>query len=209
MTTQFSPEITDRSYGIIALRYISSNSLPTTTTTTTAPPPNSKTTEILLILQKTLSTEHHPSGSFWTLPKGHPEPSDQLNILSTAIRELFEETSLIITPSDILLWPQTQTQKGSSESNPIGPQQDGSFFETYVDERRKPGKQVRYWVAVARGEEGRNELVVQEKEVVTAAWYPWEEGIEMMRFKEGKEVLRRVRECLDDEGGKVEVGRTL
>jgi hypothetical protein len=99
------PPITDRSYGIVALRLKPSHSqsitaCPSITLTT-------KNAEVLLILQKTISPAYQ---SFWCFPKGHSEPSDA-SVLHAALRELEEETSLIVTKNDTLT--NTSTRQGS------------------------------------------------------------------------------------------------
>jgi isopentenyldiphosphate isomerase len=55
------------------------------------------------------------------------------------------------------------------------------------------GKEVRYWVALVRGEQ---ELKVQEMEVAGAEWMGWDEAENRISFESGKVMVRRVREGL-------------
>lgn len=55
------------------------------------------------------------------------------------------------------------------------------------------GKEVRYWVALVRGEQ---EVKVQEKEVEGAEWMGWDEAETKVTFESGRVMLRRAREGL-------------
>lgn len=59
------------------------------------------------------------------------------------------------------------------------------------------GKEVRYWVALVRGEQ---ELKVQEAEVAGAEWVGWDEAERRLSFESGKAMVRRAREGLGREG---------
>lgn len=169
MSRNPNPSIGDRSYGIIALRFLPS--LPPTATSNIKPTP--KTTQLLLIKQKTCLPVTNPP--FWTFPKGHAEPSD-VSLQHTAIRELREETGLQVDIGDIL-------------------ELHEEFREVYTNPIRKVGKEVRYWVALVKGGQG---LRVDENEVEEARWCRWDEAPGLITFNEGKEVLRRVGRALEE-----------
>src|SRR4051794_30609596 len=111
------PEIRDRSYGILALRYLPSliPSPSTSTPVPNLPPPTSKTTQLLLIFQRTIILSDPP---FWTIPKGHAEPYDT-DLQATAIRELREETGLVATSSSILSFPLSKTLQSSKSPEAV------------------------------------------------------------------------------------------
>lgn len=175
------PPITDRSYGIIAIRY-----QPGLLLSTPLPLPTTANTEILLIKQKTIWESVPP---FWCFPKGHPEDGDA-SLLDTAIRELEEETSLKVNLDNVLKFD-SAGQTGEIECQ-AAKEWDGSFSERYINPVRKNGKEVRYWLALVGREEGEKEITVQEKEVAGYEWCPWEKAIEKMSYGESKELLTRV-----------------
>jgi len=72
------------------------------------------------------------------------------------------------------------------------------FKEVYrvVLKGEELGKEVRYWVAVVRGEQ---EVRVQEVEVAGAEWVGWDEAEERISFESAKVMVRRVRELLGRE----------
>jgi len=184
-----TPIITDRSYGIIALRYLPIICLSPDVTSPSPLPiplkPTTSNTQILLIHQKTL----RPSSEWtWCLPKGHAEPDDT-SVVHTAIRELQEETSIIIGKEHVLNF-------GTSEEA----NEDTRFTETYVHPARRPGKEVKYWVALVPRQQGEKALQVQEKEVAGYKWCSWTEAKELIRFEEGKEVISRAGNALDRRG---------
>jgi NADH pyrophosphatase NudC (nudix superfamily) len=59
-------------------------------------------------------------------------------------------------------------------------------------------KEVRYWVGLVE-RQGEGKLDIQLAELVDATWFSWEEALETMTFKKGKELLRKVIEMLDGE----------
>lgn len=177
------PPITDRSYGIIAVRRNPSLSRSTMITLTTS------TTQILLILQKTIS---RPYPTFWSFPKGHAELYDA-STLHSAIREIFEETCLTIIPSDII----TFMDKTGEEVQ---------FRERYINPASRKGrKEVRFWVAEVRGKDAEKELRVQEKEVEEARWCTFKEASELLTHQETKEIAELVGNCLDGLDGRERV----
>ncbi|KAF8858040.1 hypothetical protein BDZ45DRAFT_802888 [Acephala macrosclerotiorum] len=175
MSTSNFPPITDRSYGIIPLRLLPS--LPATTK------PSTTNTHLLLISQKTLPPPGHPPGkptrTFWCFPKGHPEATD-VSIQHTACRELFEETGLSISPSEII-------HLYSKDGNEI------QFKERYKNPIRRKGKEVTYFPALIPQPQ---EIKLQEKEVADAKWVTWDEAMGLITFEECREMLRVVREAL-------------
>jgi bis(5'-nucleosidyl)-tetraphosphatase len=95
---QQSIPITDRSYGIIPLRFFPSSPSNAPKDKAENSKPTTKNTQLLLIPQKTLLG---PGTEFWCFPKGHPEDGDK-DVIETAMRELFEETGLVISREDIV-----------------------------------------------------------------------------------------------------------
>jgi len=91
MTSPQDP-ITDRSYGIIALRFIPELE------SKEKPKPTTKNTQLFLIHQK---TRLGPGTEFWCLPKGHPEAEDADEI-ETAIREFGEEVGVRVERGDVV-----------------------------------------------------------------------------------------------------------
>ncbi len=73
-----------------------------------------------------------------------------------------------------------------------------SFTERYQNPIRKVGKEVRYWVGVLKGVQAKREIKVQAAEVIEAGWFGWEEGMERITFEEGREMLRKVEELLEN-----------
>ncbi|KAA8565701.1 hypothetical protein EYC84_009545 [Monilinia fructicola] len=169
------PPITDRSYGMITMRY-----LPSLQLSTPPPPPTPANTEVLLIQQKTVWKSVPP---FWCFPKGHAESGDA-STLHTAIRELEEETSL----------------KAKLEDGQDAKEWDGSFSERYINPVRKNGKEVRFWPALLPKEEGEKEIKIQEKEVAGYKWCSWEEAVEKMTFDESKETFKRALAMFEGHG---------
>ncbi|CAD6446236.1 abe63b89-7c5d-48b1-9d9d-6402a9e889ef-CDS [Sclerotinia trifoliorum] len=183
------PPITDRSYGMITMRY-----LPGLPLSTPPPPPTPANTQLLLIQQKTIWESVPP---FWCFPKGHAEPGDASTI-HTAIRELEEETSLKVKLEDIM------RLNSAADTGEIEGQDakdwDGSFSEIYINPVRKNGKEVRYWLALVGKEEGEKQIKLQEKEVAGYKWCSWEETAELLTYDEAKEKLRRVLARFEDCG---------
>lgn len=171
----------ERSYGIIPIRRTPPHS--------NGSPPQLSTsnTQVLLISQKPLLNAHPP---FWSFPKGHPEPHDTSPI-DTAIRELREETGLHVSETSIL-FPGAEGLK-----------------ERYRNVLKGWVKEVRYWVALVEqpdhGEEGELAIKVQEKELLEAKWFSWEEAGRVLTFEKGKELLAVARGLLDNHG-KARVG---
>ncbi|ESZ92438.1 hypothetical protein SBOR_7197 [Sclerotinia borealis F-4128] len=174
------PPITDRSYGIIALRY-----LPNLPLSIPPPPPTTANTELLLIRQKTIWESVPP---FWCFPKGHAETGDASTV-HTAIRELEEETSLKVKLEDILRFDSIG-HTGEIEGQEAK-EWDGSFSERYINPVRKNGKEARFWPALVGKEEGEKELKLQEKEVAGYMWCSWDEALEKLTYDEAKKTLKR------------------
>ncbi|EPE25500.1 Nudix [Glarea lozoyensis ATCC 20868] len=173
----------DRCYGILALRY--DPSLPLTP----KPKLSSKNTKLLLIHQ---NRKHAPT--YWTIPKGHPKPEVDLDTLDTAIRELWEETKITISVSDIVTFPIGHPSPGEMNSH--------STVEVYRTPGRyvgEEGKEVRYWVAVV-GPEVEKDMEAQKGEVEKWKWCGWDEGMGLITYDEGREVLGRVRRAIDGDG---------
>jgi len=181
------PPITDRSYGMIAMRY-----LPSLALSTPPPFPTPANTEILLIQQK---SPHVPP--FWCFPKGHPEADDK-STLHTAIRELKEETSLKVKIEDVLKFV-SAGQTGEIEGQDAK-EWDGSFSEKYINPVKKNGKEVRFWPALVGKEEGEKEIKIQENEVAGYKWCLWEEAVEKMTYVESKNTLKRALTMFEDYG---------
>ncbi|KAG4032802.1 hypothetical protein MFRU_006g02660 [Monilinia fructicola] len=183
------PPITDRSYGMITMRY-----LPSLQLSTPPPPPTPANTEVLLIQQKTVWKSVPP---FWCFPKGHAESGDA-STLHTAIRELEEETSLKAKLEDVLRFD-TAGKTGEIEGQDAK-EWDGSFSERYINPVRKNGKEVRFWPALLPKEEGEKEIKIQEKEVAGYKWCSWEEAVEKMTFDESKETFKRALAMFEGHG---------
>ncbi|KAM3066166.1 hypothetical protein ACMFMG_010494 [Clarireedia jacksonii] len=147
----------------------------------------------------------HPA--FWFFPKGHAEAGDTSPI-STAIRELEEETSLCVRLENILKFASASASASGGDGGEMegrnAVEWDGSFAERYLNPVRRVGKEVRFWVAVLDKEEAEREIRVQEEEVEGYRWCSWEEAAKMMTFDVGRNMLKRVRDCLENKE-KVEV----
>ena len=119
----------------------------------------------------------HPP--FWSFPKGHPERGDN-SAIRTAIREVEEETGLVVKEDGILF-----------------KDADG-LSERYRNPVRGWVKEVRYWVGVVNGErEAKFEL--QEAELIDARWLSWNDALDLLTYEKGKELLKRAMELLDEE----------
>ncbi len=177
------PPIGDRSYGAIALRYQSSLHLSSSSAPTT------KNTELLLIHQKTVSSKFQ---YFWCFPKGHAEHGDA-SALHTAIRELREETGLVVTLDDVL-----DLQESNGDSLDLK--------ERYLNPVKKVGKEVRYWVVLVTGEQATRELRLQTKEVNDSRWCGWDEAESLVTFEETRAMLKSVREAMERKEGKDKEG---
>jgi len=167
-----SEPVSERSYGIIPIRIIQTalSPKPTLRKISTA------NTQVLLIQQRPVMRSHPP---FWSFPKGHPEHGDSSEI-HTAIREVEEETGIVVKEEGILF----KDAEG--------------LTERYRNPVRGWVKEVRYWVGLVEGQrEPRFEL--QEAELVDARWLSWNDGLDLVTFEKGKELLKRVMELLDGE----------
>jgi len=167
-----SEPVSERSYGIIPIRIIQTalSPKPTLRKISTA------NTQVLLIQQRPVMRSHPP---FWSFPKGHPEHGDSSEI-HTAIREVEEETGIAVKEEGILF----KDAEG--------------LTERYRNPVRGWVKEVRYWVGLVEGQrEPRFEL--QEAELVDARWLSWNDGLDLVTFEKGKELLKRVMELLDGE----------
>lgn len=162
--------VSERSYGIIPIRMIPANTSPEDRPRKLS----TANTQVLLIQQKPLIPSHSP---FWSFPKGHPEHQDSSEI-STAIREVKEETGLVVKEEDILF----MDAEGLAERyrNPV---------KGWV-------KEVRYWIGLVERQRG-DEVEVQEAELAEAKWVSWSEALGLLTFEKGKEILKRAIELLD------------
>lgn len=217
---------TDRSYGMVSLRYAPLTSASPSNPASSQPNTSTAATnlQVLLICQKTPNC----GPPFWTFPKGHPEPGDA-TLLDTARRELFEETGIVVGLEDVLCFPSSDTEKDvkgevaakeltfqeryripykPKNSDATSPQQptNSTFQEPYTSPNRTRGKVVTYYVAFLPSTTSTT-LELQEKEVAAAKWMSLDEAMATIQFPEGKEVLRGVREAIEKAGGMEGCGR--
>jgi 8-oxo-dGTP pyrophosphatase MutT (NUDIX family) len=167
-----SEPVSERSYGIIPIRVIQA-----------AVDPEGKplklstaNTEVLLIQQRPLSRSHPP---FWSFPKGHAERGDASN-LHTAIREVEEETGIVVKEDGILF-------KGAE-----------GLSERYRNPVRGWVKEVRYWMGLVEGQTDVK-FELQQTELVDARWLPWNDAVDIVIYEKGKELLKRAMQLLDGE----------
>ena len=146
--------VQDRSYGLIPIRVIpsASSTMELASTISTA------NTQVLLI--KTRPSQHSQKAPYWSFPKGHSESWDLSN-LHTAIREVQEETGLLIPETRILF----KDADGLKERYRRG-------CNGYV-------KEVQYWIGHAEWL-GDAEIRIQEEEVLAARWLDWQEALELI-----------------------------
>lgn len=161
-------EINERSYGIIPLRLKEGEETSATPTTTN--------TEVLLIFQKTLRPNME---CYWTFAKGHAEPDDA-TIHDCAMRELREETGLVVTTKDFV---------------PCGQE---IFENIYTNPRTQLPKAVRYWPALVPKHDGRIQVVeVQAEEVMDYRWCAWSEALQLLDFESSRSHLRKLAELIE------------
>lgn len=111
--------------------------------------------------------------------KGHAEPDDATSE-DCAIREVREETGLIVTTKDFL---------------PCG---EHIFEDIYMNFKTQLPKAVRYWPALAPKHDGRVQVVeVQAKEVKDYRWCAWNEALQLLDFEESRGHLRKVAELIE------------
>lgn len=118
-----------------------------------------------------LLVQHH--SGHWAFPKGHPEGGEIPR--ETAERELREETGLAIQsflPRD----PLTEFYEFTSR---------GEFIS----------KTVQYFIAWV----SHQEVVIQKEEIKDYRWCTFSEALELMTFKEGKELFEKVAKMLKGE----------
>jgi bis(5'-nucleosidyl)-tetraphosphatase len=167
-----SEPVSERSYGIIPIRIIQAALSPEATPRKIS----TANTQVLLIQQRPVMRLHPP---FWSFPKGHPECGDPSEI-HTAIREVEEETGLVVKEDGILF----KDAEG--------------LTERYRNPVRGWVKEVRYWAGIVEGQrEAKFEL--QEAELIDARWLSWNDALDLLTFEKGKELLKRVMELLDGE----------
>ncbi|KAI9736573.1 MAG: hypothetical protein M1818_006084 [Claussenomyces sp. TS43310] len=165
------------------------------------PGPRTANTEVLLILQKTAPQLRLPP--FWTFPKGHAEPADA-EPLQTAMRELKEETGLLLPPEHVFR-PRRAAhglRYGSGGGEAEGNGGNGSLVERYRNPLKGWIKEVRYWVGLIErggmmGDDGKEIIVVQEKEVADARWLRWEDAMELLSMEGLRIIMRQAMEMLD------------
>jgi 8-oxo-dGTP pyrophosphatase MutT (NUDIX family) len=111
----------------------------------------------------------HQKARYWGFPKGHAEPGESPR--ESAVRELKEETNLDV---DRFL-------------------REEPFVEQYQFKiAGKPvSKQVSYYVAEVSGT-----VHLQEKEIQAGMWVPFEKAFEQVTHREGKAILRQVKDIL-------------
>src|SRR3989304_5188753 len=115
-------------------------------------------------------------GKVWSLPKGLKEQDE--NLAKTAHREVREETGLdgrIIGKIDDIHY-------FYSEKNPEGTKR---FF-----------KIVYFFLMAYTG----GDVVNHDKEVVDCKWFPIDEAIEIIAYKDEQEILEKAREIIGDAG---------
>jgi 8-oxo-dGTP pyrophosphatase MutT (NUDIX family) len=161
----------EHSYGIIPIQLINP---PTgdVSDDQALPALSTGTTQVLLINQRSSSS---PTGLRWTFPKGHPELGDK-STLRTALREMAEETGLVVNEEGILL------------------KDAAGLIERYRNKKKGWVKEVRYWIGLV---EGQGEPNVQEKEVSEARWMSYEEALDLATYERTKELLRQTMKLLD------------
>lgn len=113
--------------------------------------------EVLLI--------QHRSGSHWGFPKGHVEHGE--NLKETAVRELQEETGLIV---ERFLY-----------DDPIKDRYIFSSSKGEID------KTVNYFLAVVTGT-----VSLQVEEVLAAKWVPLSEASELISYPSAKTLCKRI-----------------
>jgi 8-oxo-dGTP pyrophosphatase MutT (NUDIX family) len=113
--------------------------------------------------------------------------------LHTAIRELREETGLVVTLDDVL-----DLQESNGDSLDLK--------ERYLNPVKKVGKEVRYWVVLVTGEQATRELRLQTKEVNDSRWCGWDEAESLVTFEETRAMLKSVREAMERKEGKDKEG---
>lgn len=165
--------VSDRAYGIIPIRIIPNTSHSTELGATIS----TANTQVLLIKQKSGDRSLAP---YWTFPKGHAQSND-LSHIHTAIREVYEETGLIIQESGILF----KDAEG--------------LTDRYRSLSRGWVKEVRYWIGLAEWHR-EAKVKIQEVELVDARWLVWEEALELITFERGREHLKITMELLDRDG---------
>jgi len=111
----------------------------------------------------------HQKGNHWSFPKGHGEEGESPH--AVAERELKEETGL-----EISSWIQKEP-----------------LLEEYTFYRKgyRVVKTVSYFPALIHGE-----LQLQEEEIRAARWLTFPEALNLLTFKEAKEVCQRVFEMV-------------
>lgn len=107
----------------------------------------------------------HQKGRHWSFPKGHKDPGE--TDLETAIRELKEETGLVI--------------------DKIIPNISYREKYTFYKFHEQVCKTVCYYPALVKGV-----LELQAEEILDAKWLPIEEAIEHLTFSESKEICRKI-----------------
>jgi len=129
------------------------------------------TWHILVINQKT------ESGTYWGLPKGHPEGDE--SPMQTAVREVNEECGTTLTPADLIpgLWAEEHyTFFGATHDEPQGP-------------RVRIDKTVRYGLAVYKTP-GLPSLKAQAEEVTEAVWLPLDVALPRLKHEGLRRVVR-------------------
>lgn len=94
--------------------------------------PDGANVVILDALKRILVVRHNYGTKLWGLPGGKIEPNE--NSIDTAVRETFEETSLIIRPENMELLAQCTQRRGSCVSLYLSSQFEGNLVSTTSDE---------------------------------------------------------------------------
>jgi len=142
-----------------------------------------KTSMILLIKQ--LSAH----GSYWALPKGHPNDGETNEM--TAVREVNEECGTNLHVEDLV------PDQWASESYHYSGELHGDKWEKhpdYPDNSKRPivhyDKKVYYALAILPDIVPVNP---QLAEVESVAWFPLEEGIKKLSHKSQQDVVRKLK----------------
>src|SRR3972149_6572844 len=115
-------------------------------------------------------------GKVWSLPKGLKEEGE--NLARTAHREVREETGL--------------------DGRIVGKIDDIHYFysEKSIEGTKRFFKMVYFFLMEYSGGDGVN----HDKEVVDCRWFPIEEAIEVIAYKDEQEILEKAREVIGGEG---------
>ncbi|EPZ33304.1 NUDIX hydrolase-like domain-containing protein [Rozella allomycis CSF55] len=125
---------------------------------------------------------HQLSGPHWTIPKGHPEPSDKSDV-ETALRELKEETGYSLSPADLF---DTNTKFSTS-------------YEYYHAKKKIQIHKTNIYFLAFVGEHMRHEEKpkLQECEVDEATWLNFEDAKQKVTFESDKQLIKEVEKFIE------------